>query len=115
MATVLIVEDEALVREIAQLEFADAGFDVIEAETGEAACAHLAASEIDLLFTDIRLPGAIDGWGVARRARELHPNLPVIYASGFPGATIDVVAGGRFVRKPYLAASIVALACEMAA
>ncbi len=115
MTTVLIVEDEPLVREIALLEFADAGFEVIEAYDGETAFAKLADGHIDLLFTDIRLPGEINGWDIARRARELHPNVPVIYASGFPGGTIDVVDGGRFVRKPYLPSAIVSLARELAA
>jgi CheY-like chemotaxis protein len=115
MPTVLIVEDEDLVREIAQAEFADAGFRVIEAATGEAALAHLSLDHIDLLFTDVRLPGAIDGWRVARRARELHPGLPVIYASGFPGDAMDIVPGGRFIAKPYRPTAIVAVARELGA
>lgn len=113
MPTVLIVEDEDLVREIAQAEFLDAGYRVIEAATGEAAMAHLAVDAVDLLFTDIRLPGAVDGWSVARRARELQPTLAVIYASGFPGDAMDIVPGARFVRKPYRPTSIVDLARAM--
>ena len=100
-------------RDIAQVEFSDAGFRVIEAATGEAALAHLALDAIDLLFTDVRLPGAIDGWRVARRARELHPGLPVIYASGFPGDALDVVPGARFVAKPYRPTAIVDVAREL--
>lgn len=115
MPTVLIVEDEDLVREIAQVEFADAGFRVIEAATGEAALAYLGLDHVDLLFTDVRLPGAIDGWRVARRARELHPGLPVIYASGFPGDAMDVVPGGRFIAKPYRPTAIVDVARELGA
>ncbi len=114
MPTVLIVEDEDLVREIAVVEFEEAGYRVIEAPSGEAALAHLAAERVDVLFTDIRLPGTVDGWGVARRARELNLRLPVIYASGFPGDTFDVVPGGRFVRKPYLPTAVVKLANELA-
>ncbi len=114
MRTVLIVEDEDLVREIALVEFEEAGYRVIEAASGEAALAHLAVDTVDLLFTDIRLPGEIDGWRVARRARELHPGVPVIYASGFPGDAIDVVPGGRFVRKPYLPTMILDVARELA-
>ena len=89
---------------------------VIEAATGEAALAHLSLDAIDLLFTDVRLPGAVDGWRVARRARELHPELPVIYASGFlPGDAMDVVPGGRFIAKPYRPTAIVAVARELGA
>ena len=115
MPTVLIVEDEALVREIAVEEFEDAGYRVIEAADGEAALAVLAAETVDLLFTDIRLPGAIDGWRIARQARALRPELPVIYASGFPGDALDVVPGGRFVAKPYRPTTIVAVARELGA
>lgn len=115
MPTVLIVEDEDLVREIALVEFEDAGFAVVEAATGEAAIAHLSIMPFDLLFTDIRLPGKIDGWAVARRARELHPGLPVIYASGFPGDAIDVVPGSRFIRKPYCPTAILDVARELGA
>ncbi len=114
MPTVLIVEDEELVREIATMEFADAGYRVLEAATGEAALGHLDGETVDLLFTDIRLPGALDGWRVARRAREINPQLPVIYASGFPGDAIDVVPGGRFIRKPYRPTEILAVARELA-
>ena len=115
MPTVLIVEDEDLVREIAQIEFEDAGFRVIEAATGEAALAHLSLDAVDLLFTDVRLPGEVDGWRVARRARELHPGLPVIYASGFPGDAMDIVPGGRFIRKPYRPTAIIDAARELGA
>ena len=115
MPTILIVEDEDLVREVAQAEFADAGYRVIEAATGEAAIAHLGLDAVDVLFTDIRLPGAVDGWTVARRARELHPTVAVIYASGFPGDAIDIVPAARFVRKPYRPTAIVDLARAMRA
>ena len=113
MPTVLIVEDEELVREIALVELEDAGYRVLEAASGEAALAHLATGEVDLLFTDIRLPGALDGWRIARRARDLQPHLPVIYASGYPGDAIDVVPGGRFIRKPYRPTQILDVAREM--
>lgn len=115
MPTVLIVEDEELVREVASAEFEDSGFTVLEAVDGDAALAHLAATAIDVLFTDIRLPGAIDGWEVARRARALFPGLPVIYATGFTGGELQIVPGGRFVGKPYLPVAIVTAALELVA
>jgi CheY-like chemotaxis protein len=113
MTTVLIVEDEALVREIALLEFEDAGFRVVEAGDGETALAALAGGKVDLLFTDIRLPGRIDGWSIARYARAIRPGVPVIYASGFPGDAMDLVPGGRFIPKPYRPTAIVELAHEL--
>ena len=116
MPRVLIVEDEHLVREVASIEFEDAGFDVLEAVDGDAALALLAgAAAIDLLFTDIRLPGAIDGWEIARRARAMFPAMPVIYATGYPGSDLKLVPGGRFVGKPYLPTAIVATARELVA
>jgi len=111
MVTVLIVEDEILVREIAAAEFADAGFAVLEAGSGAEAFIHLDGHRpIDVLFTDIRLPGGIDGWAIARRAREAFPALPVIYATGFPGDGVDMVADSHFVGKPYRPTAIVASA-----
>ena len=105
---VLIVEDEELVREIAVLEFADAGYDVLEAADGAAAVALLeSGAGIDLLFTDIRLPGQIDGWDIAERARALRPDLPVIYATGFIAEEAAPVGGGRLFHKPYRPLAII--------
>src|SRR5689334_18576839 len=81
--TVLVVEDEPLVRDTIVHELEDAGFGVLEAETAEAGLAILQQRPVSLLFTDIRLPGPMDGWGLAEAARVLFPNLPVIYATGF--------------------------------
>ena len=81
--TVLVVEDEPLVRETIVCELEDAGFGVFEAETAETGLAILKQQPVSLLFTDIRLPGSMDGWELAEAARALHPALPVIYATGF--------------------------------
>src|SRR5262249_60350421 len=58
---VLVVEDEPLVREMAVEALRDAGFEVLEAEDGGAALALCGSTELDALFTDIRLPGPISG------------------------------------------------------
>lgn len=100
--TVLIVEDEALVREIVVLEFRDAGYMVVEAPDGDTAVELLEAGvPVDLLFTDIRLPGARDGFDIAETARQMHPELPVIYATGFTSDELRFVPGSRFFKKPY--------------
>lgn len=100
--TILIVEDQALLREVMALELGDAGYGVLEAETGTEALALLGSgARVDLLFTDIRLPGEIDGFSVAEEARRLRPHLPVVYATGYTGDTLRLVPGGRFFRKPY--------------
>src|SRR5262245_11069928 len=105
---VLLVEHELLVREMIAEELRDAGFGVLEAGDGEAAASLLNGSDrIDLLFTDIRLPGALDGWEIARLGRRARAALPVIYATGY---TVDRTAeaeGSIFLDKPYQPSQIV--------
>lgn len=103
----LVVEDEALVRQLVVLELEDAGYDVVEAETGEEALAALRRHPgIQLLFTDIRLPGSLCGWDIAERARAMRPDLPVIYATGYSG-DLRLVPGSEFMRKPYKPAAVI--------
>jgi CheY-like chemotaxis protein len=106
--TVLVVEDENLVRETISAELEDAGFVVIEATTAEEGLAVLEEKPVGVLFTDIRLPGTMDGWDLAERARALYPNLPVIYATGFSSEQPRYVARGVLLRKPYLPSAVVA-------
>ena len=56
---------------------------------------------IDLLLTDIRMPGRINGWHLAEMARCRRPNLPVIYASAFTPQLASKVEGSVFLTKPY--------------
>jgi CheY-like chemotaxis protein len=107
-ATVLVVEDEALVRDMIAEELRDAGFAVLEAEDGEVASTLLTDSKpVDVLFTDIRLPGQLDGWAIARLARQLRANLPVIYATGYTVDRAAEVPGAIFLHKPYQPSQIV--------
>jgi len=102
MGRVLLVEDELLVREVAAEDLGEAGFDVTHASDGDEALAILRDnSEFDLLFTDIRMPGATDGWELAREARQLIPGLKVIYATGLGDAGEGLGDGECYVRKPY--------------
>ena len=81
---VLLVEDEPLIRALIADEMTDAGYVVTEACNGrEAMTALEAAPDFDLLFTDIRLPGLLDGWAIAERARALNPDIGVVYATGY--------------------------------
>jgi CheY-like chemotaxis protein len=105
---VLIVEDEPLLRELIAEEFTDAGFEVKTAATGEAAIALLDSTPIvDVLFTDISLPGNLDGWQIALYARTRWPNIHVIYASGYTVDRSAQVADSVYLRKPYLPATVV--------
>jgi CheY-like chemotaxis protein len=106
--TVLIVEDEALVLEVAALEFEDAGFDVLKAATSTAALAMLeGGSPVDLLFTDIQIHGDLDGWTLADRARLLRPDLPVIYVTGYSTQAPKAVEGSLLFVKPYRMSEII--------
>lgn len=112
--TVLLVEDEALLRLVIAEELRDAGFDVVEAGDGGEAMGVLSTeAAVDLLFTDIRMPGLLSGWDVAERAREIRHDLPVIYASGFSDNELRIVPGGRFLKKPYRAGAIIEAAGEL--
>ena len=102
MSAVLLVEDELLVRELASEDLRDAGFDVTAASDGDEALGHLRdGRRFDLLFTDIRMPGATDGWQLASEARELLPDIRVIYATGLGEAANGLADGEVYVRKPY--------------
>jgi CheY-like chemotaxis protein len=80
----LLVEDEAVVREMVAEAFRDENFDVIEAATGDEAARELVGrNKIDVLFADVRMPGMRDGIDIAVRARELHPGIAVIVVSGY--------------------------------
>ena len=74
MPKALLVEDELLVREVAAEDLGDAGFDVVAASDGDEALGILREkTDFDLLFTDIRMPGNIDGWDRAREAKQMIP------------------------------------------
>ena len=105
--TVLVVEDEPLLRDLIASELAEAGFLVIEAGTAEEGRDVLGQRQVGALFTDIRLPGAMDGWQLAEEARALNPRLPVIYATGYSPETPRIVPGGVFLRKPYLPSRVI--------
>jgi CheY-like chemotaxis protein len=82
-ASVLLVEDEALIAEIIGEVLMDHGYAVHAVASAEEALAHLSAgAPVDILFTDINLPGDMDGAMLAEEARRAVPLLPVIYASG---------------------------------
>ncbi|MCJ2070295.1 response regulator [Methylobacterium sp. J-030] len=110
-ATILIVEDEPNVCELAAETLLDAGYHVLIAADAWQAEAILASESVDMLFTDIDLARNTNGLALARRARDLCPDLPVVYTSGGRDglASRDAVPGSVFVPKPYRPSQIVAL------
>ena len=112
--TVLLVEDEELVRLVIGDELRDAGYEVVEASNGTEALDMLNnGAAVDLLFTDIRMPGELSGWDVAERARSVRPDIPVIYASGFSDDQQRIVPGAYYFKKPYRASAIIEAACGL--
>jgi CheY-like chemotaxis protein len=81
--TVLVVEDEALISSMIADSLTDGGFCVHTVASGEEALRYLSSGPVvDVLFTDINLAGEMDGSVLARRARMLRPDLPIVFASG---------------------------------
>jgi CheY-like chemotaxis protein len=105
--TVLVVEDEYLIREGIVSYLEEAGCVVIEAETGERAIEICKSNvPVDVLFTDIQLPGAASGFDVAETFRASHSDMPVMYVSGYVGGRERCVPDSLFFQKPYQATAI---------
>jgi CheY-like chemotaxis protein len=87
---ILLVEDHALVRDYAALQLRALGYKVVSAKDGVEALQILALrNDIDLLFTDIVMPNGMNGQVLAKKARELEPELPVLFTSGYSESAIN--------------------------
>ena len=109
--TVVVAEDEVLVRMLAAEALSDAGFNVIEAVNAEEAICALQAhsGQVAMLFTDIHMPGELTGLELAALVREQWPHVAILVTSGQERpATSEIPSGGRFVAKPYRTAKILA-------
>lgn len=102
-ATVLVVEDEALVRIDIVEHLMEAGFAVLEAASADEAIRILEGSEaIRLVFTDIDMPGSMDGLKLAAYVRDRWPPIKLIVTSGHVAVEENALpTGGRFFSKPY--------------
>ena len=110
---ILLVEDEIFIRLATADWLRDAGFEVIEAADGaEALSVVHSGKSVDLLATDITMPGAPDGIGLARVVRELCPDLPILIISSLLPEPASAVAD-KFVQKPYGPAELVNTVKEM--
>ena len=102
---VLIVEDDEIFSMMLAYNLEHAGYEVVTAASASPAIDILESdATIDVLFTDIQMPGTVDGQGLAQRARTLRPEIAVIYASaGYKRLDeIDAVPGASFMAKPFL-------------
>ena len=106
-ATILIVEDEILVRWAIADYLQDCGFKILSASSAEEAIHALRqyALEIDVVFSDIRMPGSMDGFGLAAWIREHRPEVALILTSGHAqrsdAARELCEHAGEILRKPY--------------
>ncbi len=108
--TVLVVEDEFLVRELAVCELEESGFTVIEFPCADDAVAYLEShvGETNVVFTDVQMPGRLNGLDLVEIVSRSWPTIGVLVTSGGPlvnPATLPSCA--RFVAKPWRAADIV--------
>ena len=100
-STILVVEDDAIVRMLIVDVLEELEFKVLEADDGTAALALLKNHDtlIDLLMTDVGLP-EMDGRELAARARALRPSLPILFASGY-AESLEVPVGMHVIGKPF--------------
>ena len=114
---VLVVEDESSLQELVQEALTEGGFESEAVASGEEAVKLLEANKTKFraLLTDINLRGTLTGWDVAKRARELNPEIPVIYMTG---AAADEwpshgVPNSVLLNKPFAPAQIVTAVAQL--
>lgn len=117
MRAVLIVEDQDLIRDMLAFAFEEAGFEpLLAASAAEgSAFVHDDAQEPCALITDINLGADVNGWDLARAARSLRPELPVVYITGDSAAEWPVqgVPGSTLVCKPFIPSRVVAAVADL--
>jgi CheY-like chemotaxis protein len=107
MGVVLVVEDEAMVREFVGEDLREAGYQVLLASNADAAVTIMEArQDIGLVFTDVTMPGSMDGLQLATCVKRRWPRVHIVVTSGKRSPT-DIPAGALFVPKPYLGRNIV--------
>lgn len=114
-SVILIVEDELLLRTDSTEVIEDAGFEVVQAGNADEAIAILKArSDIRVVFTDIQMPGSMDGLKLARFVRDRWPPIKIVATSGLVRVgDHDLPTGSLFLAKPYRGAEVVAALREL--
>ena len=115
--TVLIIEDDEAIQALIEEALADGGFYPAIAPSGEEAVTLLQANrdKYQLVVADIRLRGRMDGWEVARHAREINPEFPVVYISGASAADWPSkgVPNSMMLAKPFATAQLVTAVSQL--
>ena len=106
-STILVIDDDTIVRESIVAYLEDSGFNILQAENGEQGLARFKESQPDLILCDLRMP-RMDGLGVLRNVRDLSPEIPFIVVSG-AGVMADVVEALRLGASDYIIKPIVDL------
>jgi PAS domain S-box-containing protein len=99
--TVLLVEDNPDVATVSTSLLEQLGYTVRRVENAEAALREIERDGIDLVFSDIVMPGKMDGLGLARHLKAVRPGLPILLASGYSDAAVNVRGDFPILRKPY--------------
>jgi CheY-like chemotaxis protein len=99
-ATILVVDDDVILRRPLQRALEAGGYDVVAVASGEEALTALAETPVDLVVTDRGLPG-VDGWELVRRVEARWPGLPVVLITGSPDAEPPNVRVQATLHKPF--------------
>ena len=99
--TVLLVEDNPEVANVSTSLLEQLGYTVRRVENAEEALREIERDGIDFVFSDIVMPGKMDGLGLARHLRSVRPGLPILLASGYSDAAVNVRGDFPILRKPY--------------
>jgi PAS domain S-box-containing protein len=99
--TVLLVEDNPDVASVSISLLEQLGYSVRTVADAETALREIDRDSVDLVFSDIVMPGKMDGLAFAQRVREIRPNLPVLLATGYSDAAANVRGDFPILRKPY--------------
>jgi DNA-binding NtrC family response regulator len=102
--SILIVDDELLIRDLLYDFFNGQGWDTIVADSGEKALEIIESKDVDLVLSDIRMPG-MDGLELTAELRQMHPDIPVVLMTGYPSVDTAVAALRQkvsdYVTKPF--------------
>ena len=113
--TVLVAEDDVIVRIVIADDLRLAGFEVIEAGSGTEALAHLSTDrQVDLILSDVHMPGRLNGIDLAVIVMDRYPQTRIVLCSGSTdGHELAGISGIAFIDKPYRPEAVIALVVQL--